>query len=130
IAHRETVLGIGPRPAALAQKAFDLLLHLIDVGAFVDLDVNAPDAIVLHLAASRHPEPRRRDGNEHDIVLIAPHDRLALGCQHADHLEWNVPDADRGADRIFARENFLRDRIADHDNLGAGTHIRRLDLTT
>ena len=59
-----------------------------------------------------------RGERRHDkIVLIRAEHRLALGDEHADHLQRHALDQDGGADRVFAgTEELVVHRLPDDDD--------------
>ena len=58
---------------------------------------------------------RERDHDE--VVLIRAERRLALGGEHADHLQRHALDLDGGADRVLAgTEELAIHRLADDDD--------------
>ena len=59
----------------------------------------------------------RRERHHDKIVLIRAEGRLALGDQHADHLQRHALDLDEGADRVFAgTEQLAVHRLPDDDD--------------
>src|SRR5690606_39602721 len=66
-------------------------------------------------------------GYQHDIVLVLPHDVVALGIQYADHGKGHIINAHHLPYRVHAAIQLLGHRAADDGDLGGGPDFRRLE---
>jgi hypothetical protein len=68
-------------------------------------------------------EPAQLRGGERDqgdiVLIVSPGCGLSLLLKRTDQREWPAADPDPLLERVFAREQFLNDGRAEHDDLGS-----------
>src|SRR5712691_2142855 len=114
---------------ALAQERADLVLGLLHVLAGADLDRDGPDRARVRLARAEDLLLRRRDRDEHHVVLVLAPRVLPLAREDADHRERHLLDPDDLPEGLGLAEEVEGRRLADERDFGGPVDVLRVDLT-
>ena len=112
---------------SLAQQVAHFLLRRRHVLAVAGADGDRRHAAALDLLPAEHALARRRDRNQHQVVLILADHALSLALEHADDRMRNAANAHGFAHRVRFAEQRTGDRLSEQHDLGPRVDLRLVE---